>query len=257
MDIGIVLIIFAVMSLVMLFIFIRIQHQKHQAALKREEVKYQFQIINSTQEIMACADVIPFSIDLQLCLLNRICNAFKIICALDPSDNRSPVKAEYLKRQIEVVSQKEDDEEKMEYIVPDEDQQAINALKFVKRLKGIVQSEHNKGCFGSEELMREKTRLDSLQVKINIENLVKRADQQTLMGKTGSAKQLLKKGIDVLQTKSDDYSLERCVDLKNMLHELQSEQQRHSIDAIAKADSSIDERTREINQLFNGEKKSW
>lgn len=257
MDIGIVLIIFAVMSLVMLFIFIRIQHQKHQAALKREEVKYQFQIINSTQEIMASADVIPFSIDLQLCLLNRIYNAYQIICALDTSDNRSSVKAEYLKRQIEVVSQKEDDEERMEYIVPDEDQQAINALKFVKRLKGIVQSEHNKGCFGSEELMREKTRLDSLQVKINVENLVKRADQQTLMGKTGSAKQLLKKGIDVLQTKSDDYSLQRCVDLKNMLHELQSEQHRHSMDAIAKAVSSIDERAREINQLFNGEKKSW
>lgn len=257
MDIGIVIIIFAVISLVMLFIFIRIQHQKHQADLKNDEVKYQFQIINSTQEIMACADVIPFSIDLQQCLLNRICNAFKIICELDPSDNRSPVKVEYLKRQIEIISQKADDEDKMEYIVPDEDQQAINALKLTKRLKGIVQSEHNKGSFGSEEFMREKTRLDSLKVKINIENLVKRADQQTLMGKTGSAKQLLKKGIDVLQTKGDSYSLKRCVDLKNMLHELQSEQQRQSKDAIAKADSLIDERTREINQLFNGEKKSW
>ena len=257
MDIRLLFIGLAALCIIVLSYFIRLQHRTHQDSLKKSEIKLQYQIIRSTQEIIGCADVIPFSKEIRLCLLRRMENSFTLIANLDPSDKRAAVNSENINNQIASQTAKVQDPDDLEYTVPNDEQKAINALKVVKRLKGIIKSEHRKGTINSQDLLVEQTRLDQLQIQINIESLINRADHQIMTGKTGTAKQLLKKGISVLEAKNDDYSIEKCIDLTEMLNELETEQKRRQVEFIKSKENTVPTRSKEIAALFSDQKKQW
>jgi hypothetical protein len=90
--------------------------------------------------------------------------------------------------------------------VPSSDKQAIIMLKLVKRLRETIRSEHNKDRFDTQGYFAENARLEQIQVRINIENVIKRANDSVLRGQAGTAKQLLKKGLYALASKNDSYS---------------------------------------------------
>ncbi len=52
----------------------------------------------------------------------------------------------------------------------------------------------------------ENARLETIQIRINIENVIKRANDSISRGQPGTAIQLLRKGNTFLATKNDAYS---------------------------------------------------
>lgn len=127
-------------------------------------------------------------------------------------------------------------------------------LKLVKRLRDTVRNEHNKGRFETQAYVVENARLETIQIRINIENVIKRANDSISRGQPGTAIQLLRKGIDALATKNDSYSTQAKEKLQQMLNDLDQKRQDKNAQDLQQIESK--ERDEDMDALF-GQKKKW
>lgn len=111
-----------------------------------------------------------------------------------------------------------------------------------------------RGAWDTQAYVNENGRLESMQIRINIENVIKRANDAISRGQSGTALQLLRKGIDALSSKSDSYSQQAKEKLQTMLDDL--DQQRQSRDAVEREEIENRERNDDMDALF-GDKKKW
>ncbi len=93
-----------------------------------------------------------------------------------------------------------------------------------------------------------------MQIRINIENVIKRAHDSIARGQAGTAVQLLRKGIDVLSTKNDAYSVQAKEKLETMLNEV--DKKRSDKNAVELQQMEEKERNNDMDALF-GDKKKW
>lgn len=101
--------------------------------------------------------------------------------------------------------------------------------------------------------MSENGRLETIQLRINIENLVKRTNDAMIRGQLGTAIQLLKKGIDVLSQKNDAYAIQAREKLQAMYDDLENNR-RNKRSAVVEQEEK--ERDDDLAALF-GDKKKW
>lgn len=155
-----------------------------------------------------------------LCLNNRILDALESMHELDPKNKQLTQRIENMKQQIGQLKENGPTGESTSFKMPSSDKQAIVMLKLVKRLRDTVRNEHNKGRLDTQTYVTENARLETMQIRINIENVIKRANDSIARGQPGTALQLLRKGIDALSTKSDPYSIQAKQKLEEMLGDL-------------------------------------
>jgi len=117
-----------------------------------------------------------------------------------------------------------------------------------------IRNEHNKGRFDTQAYVEENARLETMQIRINIENVIKRAHDSIARGQAGTAVQLLRKGIDVLSTKNDAYSVQAKEKLETMLNEV--DKKRSDKNAVELQQMEEKERNNDMDALF-GDKKKW
>lgn len=129
-------------------------------------------------------------------------------------------------------------------------------LKLVKRLRETIRNEHNKGRLDTQTYVTENARLETIQIRINIENVIKRAKDSISRGQPGTALQLLRKGIDALSTKNDAYSVQAKKTLEEMLGDLDKRRQDKNNEEMQQIVDADKERNDDMNALF-GEKKKW
>ena len=127
-------------------------------------------------------------------------------------------------------------------------------LKWVKSLRDTISSESNKGRFETQAYVAENARLETIQIRINIENVIKRSNDAIVRGQPGTAIQLLKKGLDALSTKNDSYSTQAREKLQTMYDELETKRQSRNAEELHQIEE--DQRKDDMDALF-GEKKKW
>ncbi|WP_428772777.1 DNA repair protein, partial [Vibrio sp.] len=233
---------------------IMLQYKVKVEATKKQESARYLAIIDATEELIGNAHHVPFSKELLLCLNNRILDALQNMFDLDPKNKQLAQRIENMKGQIQQVQENYTGSESNTFKSPSTDKQALLMLKLVKRLRDTIRSEHNKGRFETQYYVVENARLETIQIRINIENVIKRANDAIVRGQPGTAVQLLKKGIDALSSKTDPYSLKASEKLNAMYDEL--EQRRQNQNAQDLQDLEDRERDDDMNALF-GEKKKW
>lgn len=136
---------------------------------------------------------------------------------LDPKNKQLVQRVENMKQQIAQLNESNQSGESTTFKMPSSDKQAILMLKLVKRLRDTVRNEHNKGRLDTQTYVTENARLETMQIRINIENVIKRANDSIARGQPGTALQLLRKGIDALSTKmmliqfKQNKSLKKCL----------------------------------------------
>ncbi|MFA0502553.1 DNA repair protein, partial [Vibrio sp. 10N.222.46.A1] len=96
--------------------------------------------------------------------------------------------------------------------------------------------------------------LETIQIRINIENVIKRANDSISRGQPGTAIQLLRKGIDALATKNDAYSNQAKDKLQQMLDDLDQKRLNKNAEDLQQMESK--EREDDMDALF-GQKKKW
>ncbi len=250
------IIIILIVLLVVAAIFIN-AYQQHRAkveAERRAEAAKQRTIVDETENvIMACANM-PVSQRLMAILHQRVANALKVMNDLSSSAE--------IKQRLKDASKQPSPEQAdptspslNEFVLPDSDKLIIQYIQAVKKLRILLRSEHSKGKIDTKTYVDEERHLERLQLKINVETLVKRGRGALAAGMLGSARQYFEKAIMALENQSnpDDYTTSRLTTLKNSLSDIQDNLK--SANAEDRARRREQERD-ELDELF-APKKKW
>ncbi|WP_434359760.1 DNA repair protein [Parasalinivibrio latis] len=227
------------------------QRQRTEAAKRQEMAKY-IALIDSSEELIGNAHNLPYSGTLLACLNQRILDALRTMSELDEKDVNIKSRIASTEAQINDIKQSYQNKESTQFKVPDNDRQAIAMLKLVKRLRTVIKAEHGKGRLTTQAFVAENARLETMQLKINIENVIKRVNDAKVKGQLGTAQQLLKKALDVVSPKSDPYSTQVRQSLKEMYDDISAQlNQGHDSKAQAAEGEGDD-----YDELF-APKKKW
>ncbi|NTS77628.1 hypothetical protein HR060_12230 [Catenovulum sp. SM1970] len=225
------------------------QHKAKQDAQKRQEIAKYKAIIEETEELLMNAGSLPISQHLILVMHQRVLEALKSISQLAPESN--DIKSRLKDAQVRVdnfdpTAKTGDDNIQ----VPDDDKAIIALIKGIKKLRTLLRSEHSKGKVDTGVFMKEDKRLESMQLKINIDSLMKRGKAAQKSGMVGSARQYFEKAFNTLSAKinPDEYVNSRKQELEGILKQIESELK----DANAKGREKEPD---EFDDLFH--KKKW
>ncbi|MCG3722409.1 DNA repair protein [Vibrio cincinnatiensis] len=254
MNIGLIIALVAILLVLILGYNIMLQYKLKVETTKKQESARYLTIIDATEDLIGNAHHLPFSKDLLVCLNSRILDALQNMLDLDPKNKQLAQRVENMQTQIQHLKEHHQGGESTTFKVPSSDKQAIVMLKLVKRLRDTIRSEHNKGRFDTQAYVTENARLETIQIRINIENVIKRANDAIVRGQPGTALQLLRKGIDVLSTKNDNYSNQAREKLQAMYDEVEARRQSKNASEVQQLEEK--ERNSDMEALF-GEKKKW
>lgn len=255
MNIGLIIALVAILLVLILGYNIMLQYKLKVETAKKQEAARYLTIIDATEDLIGNAHHLPFSKELLVCLNTRILDALQNMLELDPKNKQLAQRIENMQTQIDHLQKtQQQGSESTTFKVPSSDKQAIVMLRLVKRLRDTIRSEHNKGRFETQAYVVENARLETIQIRINIENVIKRANDATMRGQPGTALQLLRKGIDVLNTKNDSYSNRAREKLQSMYDEVEARRQSKSASELQQMEEK--ERNSDMEALF-GEKKKW
>jgi FtsZ-binding cell division protein ZapB len=253
MSIGLIIALIGILLVLILGYNVMLQYKIKATAAKKQEAARHISVIDATEDLISNAHHVPFSRDLLICLNTRILDSLQSMYELDPKNKQLAQRVSGMTNQINALKQQNNESETTPFKVPSNDKQAIVMLKLVKRLRDTIRNEHNKGRFETQAYVAENARLETIQTRINIENVIKRANDSMIKGQPGTAIQLLKKGIDVLSSKNDAYSIQAKEKLQQMYDELEQKRQtKQTTDTSQQAS----EHASDMEALF-GEKKKW
>lgn len=228
------------------------QYWQKQATEKRTLLLRHKNIINETDELLINAGQVPLSKTMVLTLYNRILHSLITMLQQDPTNEQVKSRRANIDSQIQQVRENY----RMEQSglkAPDSDQQAIQMLQIIKRLRTVLRIEHGKGKVGNQAFVAEDRRLELMRLKINLINLAKRARTALNNRDTNMARQMLKKGLTVLdQIPDKDEQLSTIENgLRQRLNELTNSLQQAEKEQIEREESE----TSELDQLFEPKKK--
>lgn len=231
------------------------QHKEKQAAEKRIIVAKQKAIIDESEELILNLSNLPSSPNLVKILNRRSLNAAKAMKELMPNvkgiKNRIQELTSRLEASEDLASNQSSDET---FMLPDNEQQILTILQCIKKLRATLKSEQSKGNLDAQTFTKEDQRLDAMQLKINIESLVKRGTQAQNKEMLGSARQYLEKALQTLANHplKTDYVASKQAEISSQLDDItEALKSTNAQDAAKKAKSEENE----LDVLFQPKKK--
>ena len=231
------------------------QHKEKQEAEKRVKVAKQKAIIDESDELILNLAHLPASPSLIKILSQRSLNAAKAMRALAPEMKGIKDKVQDLSARLQAAEDLSANQAGEDaFILPDSDQQILVILQCIKKLRATLKSEQNKGVLDAQVFTHEDQRLDSMQLKINIESLVKRGTQAQNKEMLGSARQYFEKALQTIANhpKNSDYTIEKQAEIAVKLEEITTAlKSTNASDAAKKAKNEENE----LDILFQPKKK--
>lgn len=231
------------------------QHKEKLEAEKRVKVAKQKAIIDESEELILNLGNLPSSPILVKILNKRSLNAAKAMQELMPNVKGIKNRVNELTTRLEAAedlaaSQNSDDS----FMLPDNEQQILAILQCIKKLRAILKSEQTKGILDAQTFTQEDQRLDSMQLKINIESLLKRGGQAQSKEMLGSARQYFEKALQTLANHpmKTEYTTAKHAEISTQLVEItEALKITNASDAAKKAENEQDE----LDVLFQPKKK--
>ncbi|QOL25159.1 hypothetical protein LP316_12745 [Thalassotalea sp. LPB0316] len=234
-----------------------IQQQKQkQEQEKRAKLAKQKAIIDENEELIVNLSNIPASPNLALILHRRSLTAAKEMKNLSPESKATSARVDELEARLNAAkdaaqSAGSRDEQ---FLLPDNEKQIIALLQLIKKLRVVLKSELNKGMVDPQIFSMEDKRLDSMQLKINIESLVKRGNQAYNNEMVGSARQYYEKALQTLNDHpvQSEYASQKQAEITEKLSEISSQlKSANAEDRKKRAKAEEDE----LDMLFQPKKK--
>ena len=251
------IIIVLIVSLIVMAIIVNAvqQHRNKVEAEKRVEVAKQKNVIDETEEILLATEHITVSQQLKFIFQQRIVNALKIIVQVNPGVMDINSRIESAGNKLKELSANQEPISADSFNLPNSDKQVVAYIKCVKKMRGLLRSEYTKGRVDSSAFMVEDKYLERLQLRANVETLMRRGESSMQAQQLGSARQCIEKAITALDSQSqpDDYSIQRKQELELQLKQIQDSLRSANTEDVRKRKES--ERN-ELDELFS-EKKKW
>ncbi len=203
MVLTLVLVLIGVLLFLVIAYNIMQQYRAKIEAEKQATISKQKAIIDETDELLLNASRMPYSKELLLILHNRILTALNAVVQVDSGHKQVKQRIKDLKQQLEQLKENYNAPDDAKYRAPESDKHALLMLQIVKKIRAVLRSEQSKGKVDTQVYVAEDRRLELMQLKINLENAIKRAKDARLNRQFGTAKQLLSKGIQTLKAIPD------------------------------------------------------
>ncbi|MEZ9821819.1 hypothetical protein AB4238_14555 [Shewanella sp. 10N.286.45.A1] len=235
-----------------------IQQQKARVeAERRTELARQRAIIDETEGVLSNTGLIPCSSNIVLILYKRIEEALVIAASLAPAQKNDYERRLFdLRAQIEALNNTPKSAPAIEmFRLPDNDRQVLTLVQTLKKMKAILRAEHNKGRVEPTTFAQEELRIDSLQLRINVDSMLARGRAACFMRQYGSAKQMVTKALSTLhtikaQTPNDPFIAKKVDEAKTMLDEIMGAQKMAQPQVAAAKEDEDD-----IDVLFQPKRK--
>lgn len=200
-----------------LFLQIRSQYRARVDATRRKEKAKLLHNLRVIKELLSTAQKLPFSQALSICLYRRLLTILTELVEFEPENTKLAGKIEYVQNKISLIEGGSSPVSNISFAVPENELEAIELLKVLKKLRVVVRSGHAKRQINTNMFVHENARLDNYQTQLIIGNLVKRVNYAMERRQTVIAKELLKKGIHYLHSRSGSHSMETVVKLIEQL----------------------------------------
>ncbi|WJG11008.1 hypothetical protein [Aliiglaciecola sp. LCG003] len=251
------IIIILIVSLVVVAIVVNAlqQHREKIEAEKRTEIAKQKSVIDETENVLSAIDTIPVSAKLISILQIRVLNALKVIYQLNPSMPDIKQRLKQCQDRVKAIDMGAPTPTQENFTLPDSDKLVIRYIQVVKKFRVLLRSEHAKGKVDSQTFTQEDRVMAALQLRVNVETLVKRGNAALQSNMLGSARQYFEKAIAALESQNqpDQYNQERRVQLADQLKSIQ--ENLRNANAKDRAKKQEEERD-ELDELF-APKKKW
>ena len=229
------------------------QHRAKVESERRAEMSRQRVIVDETENIIMACSSMPVSARLMQILYKRLYNALKAMG--DAGAGGTDIKRRLDEAEKRTQEEIPETQSLNEFSLPDNDKMIIQYIQAVKKLRTLLRSEHSKGNVDTRSFIEEDKALERLQLKTNVETLIKRGRGAMQSGMLGSARQYFEKAIGALegQTQRDEYINARLNQLNEWLESIQNNLK--SANAEDRAKRKEEERD-ELDELF-APKKKW
>lgn len=253
-----------IFSLVGLLLFVLIgynivqQYKQKVEAERRMAISKQRAVVFEVDELLLNATRMPFSKSLLLILQNRIRNALLMMIHISPA---VPAMREHLlntETQIQQIRDSYTPPDESIFRTPENDKEALALLQVTKKIRAVLRSEHTKGKISTEVLVAEDHRLEMMQLKINIENSIKRINDAQLNKQFGSANQIINKLLNILASipDKDSYLEQKQFQLIEYKNTIKSYLVETSDNALRAMKAKEKEKKNDLDELF-ADKKKW
>jgi len=231
------------------------QHKEKQEAEKRVKVAKQKAIIDESEELILNLSHLPSNPNLVKILNHRSLNAAKAMQELAPEVKGIKDRVRELSSRLEAAEDLATAQASEEsFRLPDNEKQILTILQCIKKLRATLKSEQSKGNLDAQTFTIEDQRLDAMQLKINIESLVKRGNQAHSKEMLGSARQYFEKALNTLSNHpiKTEYVATKQAEITEQLNDIADAlKHTNAQDAAKKAKSEEDE----LDMLFQPKKK--
>ncbi|MFT6985417.1 MAG: hypothetical protein ACJAT7_001226 [Psychromonas sp.] len=253
-----------ILSLIALLLFVLIgyniiqQYKQKIEAERRIAISKQRAVITEVDELLLNATRMPFSKSLLLILQNRIRNALTIMLQSSPASSQIRDHLKNTDAQIQQVRTNYTPPDESAFRTPDNDGEALQLLQVTKKIRAVLRSEHAKGKINTEVFVAENHRLEIMQLKINLENSIKRIIDAKLSKQFGSANQMINKLITILNgiPDKDSYLEKKQQQLLETKSEIKSYLVKHSDKELQAIKAREEEKKNDLDVIFQ-DKKKW
>ena len=231
------------------------QHKNKIESDRRTEISKQKSIIDNTEAALLGAEQIPTSQRLNFIMQRRILAAMKAAKQIGDTSTGSNERIKSMEETLKTIDVSRPAPSEDSFQLPQGDKHVIVFIRGIKNLRTLLRAEFKKGRIESRVFLAEDKLLERLQLRANVETLVRRGDIAVKNNQMGSARQCLEKAIGALasQPNQDEYITTRKAQLEEQLYNLESNLKNTNSQDVAKKEES--ERS-EIDELF-GEQKKW
>lgn len=253
-----------ILSLIGLLLFVLIgyniiqQYKQKIEAERRIAISKQRAVISEVDELLLNATRMPFSKSLLLILQNRIRNALMQMIKSSPTSAQMRDHLKNTDAQIQQVRANYTPPDESIFRAPENDKEALALLQVTKKIRAVLRSEHAKGKINTEVFVAEDHRLEIMQLKINLENSIKRIMDAKQNKQFGSANQMINKLIKILTSipDKDSYLEKKQQQLLGIKAEIKSYLVKHSDKELAAIKAKEKEKENDLDVIFQ-DKKKW
>jgi len=232
------------------------QHKEKLDAEKRIKVSKQKAIIDESEELAFNLTHLPDNPNVLKILNRRSLNAAKTMQGLMPEVKGIKKRVQELTSRLKASEDLANNQASTEenFTLPDNEQQLVAILQCIKKLRTVLKSEQSKGALDAQVFTAEDQKLAIMQLKINIESLIKRGTIAFNKEMLGSARQYFEKALQSLasSTVKSDYIATKQTDITQKLEDITDAlKNTNAKDAAKKAKSEENE----LDLLFQPKKK--
>lgn len=233
--------------------------QQHKAKLekdKRTKVAKQKAILDENEELLLNLGNLPSSPILVNILNKRSVNALQAMVQIMPEAKVFKTRLQEFEARLKASSENVDTNNSSDenFTLPDNEAHLVSILQCIKKLRITLKSEQTKGEVDAQTYTKEDHRLDGMQLKINIESLLKRGSKAYSKEMFGSARQYFEKALTTLTEHplQSEYTKKKREIVESQLEDITSAlANTNAKDAEKKAQDQTDE----LDLLFQPKKK--